>query len=180
MKITKVGVQNYRLLKDFYIDLEDDLSLVVGKNNCGKTSLLSVLDKFLNSSSPHPFSFYDFNLSLPSELKEIIENDTSEDYEAKGIVLKLFIDYNEKDNLVNISKLMMDLDPNNNKIVLLFEYILPIDDLKELKKDFNKFKNEKKKEICIPSISKVRLLIRLALGRRSLFLPLGGIFLLKT
>ena len=147
MKITKVGVQNYRLLKDFSIDLEDDLSLVVGKNNCGKTSLLSVMDKFLNSSSPHPFSFNDFNLGFSSELKEIIENDISEDYEAKGIVLKLFIDYDKKDNLANISKLMMDLDPDNNKIVLLFEYILTIDDLKELKKDFIKFKEEKNKDL---------------------------------
>ena len=50
MKIIKIEVQNYRLLKDFSIDLEDALSLVVGKNNCGKTSLLSVMDKFLNSS----------------------------------------------------------------------------------------------------------------------------------
>ena len=147
MKITKVEVQNYRLLKDFSIDLEDDLSLVVGKNNCGKTSLLSVLDKFLNSSSPHPFSSNDFNLSFSSELKEIIENDISEDYESQGIVLKLFIDYDKKDNLANISKLMMDLDPDNNKIVLSFEYILTIDKLKELKKDFLKFKEEKKKDI---------------------------------
>ncbi|MDF1498731.1 MAG: ATP-dependent endonuclease [Patescibacteria group bacterium] len=147
MKITKVEVQNYRLLNDFSIDLEKDLSLVVGKNNSGKTSLLSVMDKFLNSSSPHPFSFNDFNLVFSSELEKIIENNISEDYGAKGIVLKLFIDYDKKDNLANISKLMMDLDPDNNKIILLFEYILTIDDLKELKEDFVKFKKEKKKDL---------------------------------
>jgi predicted ATP-dependent endonuclease of OLD family len=144
MKIKKIEVKNYRLLKDFSIDLEDELSLVVGKNNCGKTSLLSVMDKFLNSLS---FSFNDFNLDFFSELKEIIENDIPEDYRAKGIILKLFIDYDKKDNLANISKLMMDLDLDNNKIVLLFEYILTIDDLKELKKDFIKFKEEKNKEL---------------------------------
>ncbi len=48
MKITKIQVENYRLLKDFSIDIEKELSLVIGKNNCGKTSLLSVIDKFLN------------------------------------------------------------------------------------------------------------------------------------
>lgn len=30
MKITKIEVQNYRLLKDFSIDLEENLSLVIG------------------------------------------------------------------------------------------------------------------------------------------------------
>jgi len=124
MKIAKIKISNYRLLKDFDIDLEDDLSLVVGKNNCGKTSLLSVMDKFINSSSLHPFSFNDFTLGFIDELKEILEKETVEDYESKGITLKLFIDYDKTDNLSNISNLMMDLDPDNNKIELLFEYIL--------------------------------------------------------
>ena len=37
MKIKQIEIKNYRLLKDFAIDLEDELSLVIGKNNCGKT-----------------------------------------------------------------------------------------------------------------------------------------------
>lgn len=39
------------MLKDFNFDLEDELSLVIGKNNCGKTSLLSALEKFIGSQS---------------------------------------------------------------------------------------------------------------------------------
>ena len=42
MKITKIKVKNFRLLKEFELDLEESLSLVIGKNNCGKTSLLSI------------------------------------------------------------------------------------------------------------------------------------------
>ncbi len=48
MKVFKIKVENYRLLKKFSIDLEDELSLVIGKNNTGKTSILTILDKFLN------------------------------------------------------------------------------------------------------------------------------------
>jgi len=59
MKIKKIKVENYRLLKDFSIDLEDELSLVIGKNNTGKTSLLSVIDKFLNQSDKNKFSYDD-------------------------------------------------------------------------------------------------------------------------
>lgn len=47
MIIEKVQIQNFRLLKDFELDLKEGLSLVVGKNNCGKTSILTVMEKLL-------------------------------------------------------------------------------------------------------------------------------------
>lgn len=48
MKIKEIKVENFRLLKDFTLEMEEELSLVIGKNNVGKTSLLVILDKFLN------------------------------------------------------------------------------------------------------------------------------------
>ena len=51
MKISKIKVNNYRLLKSFELEVEEKLSLIIGKNNTGKTSLFSVLSKFLNPSS---------------------------------------------------------------------------------------------------------------------------------
>lgn len=150
MKITKITITNYRLLKDFSINLENELSLVIGKNNCGKTSLLSVIDKFLNPQSPqspHPFSFNDFNLDFFTELKNTIQENTSTNYKAQGITLKLFIDYDEGDNLANVKNLMMDLDPNNNKIVLLFEYILTAENLDKLNKDFIEFKKGQDRDL---------------------------------
>ncbi len=68
---------------------------------------------------------------------------TEKEYKPVGITLKLFIEYNENDNLANISKLMMDLDPDNKTIVLLFEYILPLDKLEQLQADFNEFQDKK-------------------------------------
>ena len=38
MKIYKIQVENFRLLKNFSIDVEDELSLVLGKNNTGVIS----------------------------------------------------------------------------------------------------------------------------------------------
>ena len=38
MKIYKIQVENFRLLKIFSIDVEDELSLVLGKNNTGVIS----------------------------------------------------------------------------------------------------------------------------------------------
>ncbi len=117
MKIFKIQIQNYRLLKDFSIDLEDELSLVIGKNNTGKTSILSALEKFLNQSERNKFSFDDFNIVFKNNLKTLATHatDLSEnDYEPGLLGLRLFIEYDESDNLSNISRVMMDLDPDNN------------------------------------------------------------------
>lgn len=51
MKITKVIINNFRLLRNIEIDLEENLSLIIGKNNCGKTSVLFALSKFLENRS---------------------------------------------------------------------------------------------------------------------------------
>lgn len=147
MKINKIKIENFRLLKDFQLDLENELSLVIGKNNCGKTSLLAVLDKFLNQSDKNKFSFDDFNVDFKNEIKALVENplEDVEVFEQKGIKLKLFIEYNEEDDLSNISRVMMDLDPNNNFIVLGFEYVLDFEKLNKLRIDYNEF--EKKEAI---------------------------------
>lgn len=102
MKIKKIKVENYRLLKDFYIDLEDELSLVIGKNNTGKTSLLSVIDKFLNQSDKNRFSYDDFNIDSKNKLQSLIEKDgvNEQTFQPFGIKLKIFIQYEEKDNLL--------------------------------------------------------------------------------
>ena len=51
MKISKMVINNFRLLKSTEFDLEKELSLIIGKNNCGKTSVLAVLTKFLGEQS---------------------------------------------------------------------------------------------------------------------------------
>ncbi len=141
MKINKIKIENFRLLKNFQLDLEKELSLVIGKNNCGKTSLLAVLDKFLNQSDKNKFSFDDFNIDFKNEIKALVENPVADDgsFEQKGIKLKLFIEYNEEDNLSNISRVMMDLDPDNNFIVLGFEYVLDFEKLNKLRSDYDEF-----------------------------------------
>ena len=141
MKITKIDIRNFRLLKNFSIDLEEELSLVIGKNNTGKTSLLTVLDKFLNDTKS--FSYNDFNFDFRQKLKQIVEEETiiEENYTPKGIKLKIFIEYTETDNLANISRVLMDLDPKNNMVVLGFEYALSYENIKKLKSDYQEYKN---------------------------------------
>lgn len=151
MKIKSIQIENYRLLRDFRLELEDELSLVIGKNNTGKTSILSALDKFLGQSDKNKFSFDDFNIDFKKELKALIEDEEEiieENFKKVGIKLKLFIEYNEHDNLSNISRVMMNLEPDNNVVVLGFEYILSFTDYLRVRKEYRTFqtKENTKKE----------------------------------
>ncbi len=65
MKIKKIEIKNFRQLKDTVIELEDEFSLIIGKNNTGKTSVLNILNKFLNSDT-NKFKIDDFNLTRTS------------------------------------------------------------------------------------------------------------------
>ena len=76
MILKKMKVKNFRLLKDFKLDFKDELSLVIGKNNCGKTSALIILDKMLNSSK---IMWEDINLEYQKDLyKKIMDFDMSD------------------------------------------------------------------------------------------------------
>jgi putative ATP-dependent endonuclease of the OLD family len=140
MKIEKIKVENYRILKSFEIDLEKELSLVIGKNNTGKTSLLSILNKFLISQSKNQFSYEDFNLDFKQDLCLLVKNGLPESgFDEIGIKLRLIIGYSDTDNLSNINRVMMDLDPDNSHLVLGFDYVLDADRFQNLRSKYLEF-----------------------------------------
>lgn len=142
MKIKKIQIQNFRLLKNLELDVEDNLSLIVGKNNVGKTSVLSIMDKFLNWSDKKRIYYDDLNIDFQKELATIIENPISDDYSSIGVKLYLYIKVEENDDLTNISTFFMDLDPDNNYVILGFEYLLTRERLELIKSDYSKFKQK--------------------------------------
>ncbi|BFM41593.1 ATP-dependent endonuclease [Flavobacterium sp. CFS9] len=152
MIIESVLIRNFRLLKDLKLDLENDLSLLLGKNNSGKTSILSALDKFINQSENKKISSDDFNISYKEEIRKLIESPnelTEKDYNDNihGIILRLVVSYTDEDDFENISKLMMDLDPDNNYLILGYDYSLHFNDYKLFRSDFKTFKIEEKRKL---------------------------------
>ncbi|WP_317912015.1 ATP-dependent nuclease [Carnobacterium maltaromaticum] len=151
MKIARIEVDNFRILKELKLDLQDDLSLILGKNNCGKTTLLTMLDRFIGSgTSMHPFLWDDFSLEFKSRFYKLATKNklTKNDLEffPCGIKLTLFIEYTEDDDLSNISAVMMDLEPDNNTIVLEFAYTISTIKIDELRSNFS--------ELCIKAMTK--------------------------
>lgn len=147
MHIRKITVRNYRLLKDFSIDLEEIMSLIVGKNNSGKTSLLQLLNTMLNGTEP---TYNDLNLDYRRVLWELIsasEEAKEEDYTEDGISLRLFIEYGEADNLDCLGKILMDLDENIHTAVIGFDYYLGYANYVNLRKDCRERSAKKKARI---------------------------------
>ncbi len=156
MKIKKINIQNYRLLKDFSLELKSELSLIVGKNNCGKTSVLSVLEKIINKRSS--LTWEDINLDyrkvIFEKIKKVSVTPDSELEPILGINLQIWIQYSEEDSYQNIQPFMMDLNPDNNFIILEFMYTIPIQKLRDLNHqvrdfidDFSKFEFFMKKNM---------------------------------
>lgn len=141
MEIVKIKVKNFRLLKDFEVSLEKILSLVVGKNNSGKTSLVSVLDKFINEKAKD-FSCDDFNLDFQKHLRDLVDDTTKTVSYPLGISLTLFIRYEETDNLANVTNILRSLDDENRYVVLYYEYGLSEMNMAALRHAYNDYYTE--------------------------------------
>ena len=141
MYIQKIIVKNFRLLKDFSIDLEKGLSLVVGKNNSGKTSLLKVLSKFLSANDGDRFQFNDFSVSYRDRIKFLMCDDliVENDYTNEGISMRIVIRYEEGDDLEYISPILMSLDPTNYYACLGFDYSLGYTEYLKMREDYMEF-----------------------------------------
>lgn len=144
MRVTKINIQNFRLLKNISVDLERNLSVIIGKNNTGKTSFLLCLEKFIGSSSTkNTFTFDDLNSELKDRILNVVEGREKNDRRL-GITLRIFIEYDEKDDLENIGdKVIMDLDPNNKFVILAFEYRITEEEVNKLTEDFIKITAKK-------------------------------------
>ncbi|WP_156668207.1 AAA family ATPase, partial [Rhizobium bangladeshense] len=59
MRISKIQVKNFRLLHNVTLQLEPATTVIVGRNNCGKTSLSDAIRKFLEGKSG--FELEDFS-----------------------------------------------------------------------------------------------------------------------
>ncbi|WP_374461862.1 ATP-dependent endonuclease [Chryseobacterium taeanense] len=129
MYISKIRIKNFRLLKDTTLLLNEnekqELSILIGRNNSGKTSFIMIFDKFYRNES-FKFNFHDFSTSLRDKIFKIDENTVIEDLSIQMIIE---IKYDVKDSLENISDFILDLDPDVNIVKILFECSIDKDKL---------------------------------------------------
>lgn len=144
MYISKIRIKNFRLLKDTTLLLNEknkqELSLLIGRNNSGKTSFIMLFDKFYRNEK-FRFNFDDFSLSLREKILQI---DADTDVSEIAIKLVLEIKYSKTESLENISDFILDLDPDIDTVKILFECYI---DKEKLLKDLAGIKTNQDKYI---------------------------------
>src|SRR5690625_3259855 len=77
MKLNKIRLRNYKQFSDSVLNLygPDNIDILIGPNNSGKTTFIEALTKFLTRKSNGQFFFstYDFPIRLHSRLNEKFE-----------------------------------------------------------------------------------------------------------
>ncbi|USS86317.1 AAA family ATPase [Fructilactobacillus cliffordii] len=101
--LEKIKIHNYKTFKDFEMDFNKDLNIIVGENGVGKTSILEsigiVLNQYIFFNNPN-FVNHLFNKSSIDEFKN---NDIKDIKELPYIKIEAYFNFdNEQD--INLSK----------------------------------------------------------------------------
>lgn len=130
MKIKSVRIKNYRLLKDVCLTLDNRTTLIVGRNNTGKTSFAEIFRNFLSSTGPK-VRYEDFNQSCLAGFEEALNayNEKAEDKDVRLLVptieLELRIDYKDDESDFGVlGDFIIDLDDTLFETCVLISYQL--------------------------------------------------------
>lgn len=139
IKLIKIRVQGFRLLEDVEISVETNNTVIVGRNNSGKTSLTEVFDRFLGDQAGR-FRLEDFAAAVRSKfisakvLRDSGES-TPENVLAElpviSVTLSFSYDQNTSD-LGSLSPFIIDLDPECTTAIARIEYTPSIKNLSTL------------------------------------------------
>lgn len=129
MQLKSIKARNFRLLYDVVLLLEKQTTVIVGRNNSGKTSLTEVMHRLLKENRPS-FRLEDFSLGthqgfwdalvaakagrLESEVREILP----------AIEVRLTFSYTNSEPLGLLSEFIVDLDPSCTEALIIIRYAL--------------------------------------------------------
>jgi putative ATP-dependent endonuclease of the OLD family len=130
MHIHKIAAKNFRLLKDVELVLEPRTTLIVGRNNSGKTSLAELFRRLLIEDSPK-FQVEDFSLGVHDQFWTAfsLKQNDSDDIEIRSalpiIEVTLTINYaNSHGRYGPLGDFVIDLNPDCDEALIVICYQL--------------------------------------------------------
>lgn len=168
MKIKKIEVKNYRRFHNVSFSLVNDITLLAGANNSGKTSLIEFIGAVISSNKQKYYasdipinlsdekmdklypiikSNFDSELSKENQIQNIVEQyyeiNTKEEKQHDILAsLRFTIDYELEEDIRNFADYIMDLD--SEKYFFYFTYtfeLTPVSLGKALERDYDKLFN---------------------------------------
>jgi predicted ATP-dependent endonuclease of OLD family len=150
MYLKTINIKNYRLLTDVAIDLDTATTIIVGRNNTGKTSLMDLINKVTQGSK---LTFHDYPISsrdgFYKATENYIDNKTSYSDFIKNIScpsIKFVVTYDlEKPDqpLGALAPFIIDMDIDTTTAIIIAEYRFSISEEK-FKACFSAEQNEDK------------------------------------
>lgn len=135
MQLTKIRINNYRLLINAELEVDSKTTLIVGRNNSAKTSCFQCIGSVLRGE---PFSYNDYPLSkreeLFSEIALFMEKKQSFENLRKQLAIisiEFEVDYsldNPDDNLGALSPFIIDVDEGTTTALIRAEFRLRPDE----------------------------------------------------
>lgn len=131
MFISKLRIQNFRCFEDVEIEFNEGLNVIIGENNCGKTTIMRALQIFFNGSTSHIHTIDDFNKNI-----QIGE-------EPPEITITLTIKSSKNDKLQDKAVVASWLTKLESpwEATLTYKYFLPETDIKKYQEDIRKVSN---------------------------------------
>lgn len=135
MYLSELKVKNFRLLKNTSIKIEKDTTLIVGRNNSGKTSFTHLLGHIFSDKTPKKLDLCDFSINCVELFKKIAfyQKDISLDRVEKlskkfpQIIIDIVIDYSDNQDEYPSSLLpfLIDIETTIPKAKIKASYSIP-------------------------------------------------------
>lgn len=152
MRIKTIHIFNYRKLLDAKINMEENITVIAGANNSGKTSLVELFNAVFGSTKGklcaddlpaiecQKWSNEFYSKASTSFLSEkskeeiiydicelVFSSNSDNDVIMPPLELRIQIDYNDKDDIRNFADYIMELTPSNRSFYFVYRYALDID-----------------------------------------------------
>ncbi len=130
IRLATVRVEGFRPPEDTEIAIEENATVIVGRNNSGKTSLTEVFDRFLGEQAGRPFRLEDFAAAVRSKFiaakaLRSAAGTTPEAVLAALPIIALELTFSYGQNAIELGPLspfVIDLDPQCTTAIARIEY----------------------------------------------------------
>ena len=129
MQLKRIEVKNFRLLHDVDLLLEKQTTIIVGRNNSGKTSLTEVMKRLLSENNP-TFRLEDFSFGSHANFWDAFVAAISAASEPDvrkllpSIEIRLTFSYEIGEQLGLLGDFIVDVDPNCTEVLVIVRYAL--------------------------------------------------------
>ena len=137
MQLKNIAVKNFRLLHDAGLLLEKQTTVIVGRNNSGKTSLTEMIKRLLGDSNPS-FRLEDFSFATHPNFWNafVAAAQGADEPDVRKtlpiIEIQLTFGYEVGEALGTLNEIVIDLDPACTEALVVARYALRDGKLGEL------------------------------------------------